>query len=305
MKKTIIMILMLLVISGVMASPLPDLTVIDDPMASPLNTTIWTGNGGTYYQDFCGYRASATNTVWYSTKNLTSLGFDTNEYFNITFGVGGTNPGGKTGRLLQDTDAQDGTPGNRFGFWVDGQMSTDYFVAVPGNETGILGDTNGAIITLIHNSNGYYVYVNGVEKIHGTQEPSPKLDYFVFGDVVQGNAAWACFMDFKATLIDRVCTPSWSCSEYSECIGRPYTHKNCVAVTDANSCGDSFNGDYSVYELPDCSIPSTGGSGSYYAALDGQAKQQVVVPTETPQNPLLQLILKLRALLLGVFGIKE
>jgi hypothetical protein len=120
-----------------------------------------------------------------------------------------------------------------------------------------------------------------------------------------GGAYGGDYSEFNAQACD-YCAPSFGCSEYSNCIGTPYNHKDCLAVSDANTCftqtglvSDQFAGSLSSYETSDCSVRST----SNHAAIINNAiasKQASAVAT----NPIEQLILNFRSFILGIFGIK-
>lgn len=88
------------------------------------------------------------------------------------------------------------------------------------------------------------------------------------------------------------CIPNWQCSEYTDCIIRPYNHKDCESVTDLNSCGESYTGDYSEFETS-CTVESDA-DGS----LVGMQRQAPVKEL----NLVEQFILRLRAAILSLFG---
>jgi hypothetical protein len=92
------------------------------------------------------------------------------------------------------------------------------------------------------------------------------------------------------------CTPSWSCSEYSECLITPTNHLECLAVVDANNCGESFSGSLSTYNVNSCTVPRHGSNA--ITAISNQ-KTTTVAP-----NPVETFILNFRSWIFNLLGVK-
>lgn len=58
------------------------------------------------------------------------------------------------------------------------------------------------------------------------------------------------FWDFSITDNNLVCTPNWTCSGYAAC--NTSDLQACNAVTDQNTCGDIYSGDYSEFTPQAC-----------------------------------------------------
>lgn len=94
------------------------------------------------------------------------------------------------------------------------------------------------------------------------------------------------------------CTPNWQCSQYSDCITKPYNHKDCQSVVDTNNCGELNLQSLSAYEQ---ACTTTGGGGGIVIQTTPVAKQTEVTTTS---NPIEQFILNLRSWLLNLLGLK-
>ena len=57
-------------------------------------------------------------------------------------------------------------------------------------------------------------------------------------------------------LPEQICTPDWSCTGYETCI-EPMVNASCNSVTDLNTCGEVYGGNYSEFTPQACSYPST------------------------------------------------
>jgi len=50
------------------------------------------------------------------------------------------------------------------------------------------------------------------------------------------------------------CTPNWSCNGHETCVS-PMPNANCNSVTDLNTCGETYSGNYSEFTPQTCSYP--------------------------------------------------
>jgi hypothetical protein len=81
------------------------------------------------------------------------------------------------------------------------------------------------------------------------------------------------YVDWVSTEGSRPCVANWTCSEYAECVS-PATNVSCTNVTDVNSCGDVYAGDFSEFAVQECVYPSSSSSSGtrYLVDADGNIK---------------------------------
>lgn len=97
------------------------------------------------------------------------------------------------------------------------------------------------------------------------------------------------YVDWISTDGSRPCTPNWSCSDYADCVS-PANNVSCTNVTDVNSCGETYTGNYSEFETQECVYPSSSSSSGtrYLVDADGNivgvSQNGGVVQSLVPEN---------------------
>lgn len=165
-----------------------------------------------------------------------------------------------------------------------------------GNGLNITGNTINGMDILITPTGNEYIYGNRFTD--SVYDGSVDGIHYCFGGLgnIYLNGAEYIGAD---TSWQSCCTPNWQCTSYGDqCIIRPYNHKECLSVSDANFCGRQFTGDLANYASTDCTVKATN-AGAIVFTNQQIAKQQQAAP-----NPIEQFILNIRAAILNLLHIQ-
>lgn len=101
------------------------------------------------------------------------------------------------------------------------------------------------------------------------------------------------------------CSSTWACNSYTNCIIKPFNHKDCTAVADSNNCyvqtgepANIFQGNLADYTSNDCTVKATNAGAIVFS------NQQVAKQQQATTNSIEQLILNFRSWLLNLLGLK-
>ena len=193
-------------------------------------------------QEFNGYISGTGALSGTVGQNFTNSSFKYNQSFEIQ---------------LRDTIIAGSGDLYRLYLTDDTDTSYDHYILFTHSQSGLYltcqGDcsctsdshvqTVSGYVTILYNASTHNISVYGVPAIKSLgskllETTVSGCDFKDYDLQIYSSSALARVLDFELYQYFPPCIPSWSCTQYSECINNTRT---CLSWTDANSCGYAYS----------------------------------------------------------------